>query len=242
MLNTRKRHGWSSSYNESGDALHPCWNSEVSTSASATNGPNDIADDQTIATTASAQTVKYTNVAFPNMQQQQQKQPSKKSPPASNADGAALALLYPSIRHFVADVFEEKMFKRMLSDHGYLTRTVRDLVRVDLFLTDDAIIHQVHEACKSVECLDSANQHLELPRASVPDGAAFDDGGSMMLASVVGSFAVSSTDAPTEAAVAAGTFEIALAPRSDAHSVTSSLSGDRSTGRVAHGVGQRRSA
>ena len=74
-----------------------------------------------------------------------------------------------------------------------------------------------------------------------------------MLASV-GSIAASSTDtasacygnrnppAPTEAAVAAGTFEIALAPRSDAHSVTSSLSGDRSSGRVAHGVGQRRSA
>ena len=74
-----------------------------------------------------------------------------------------------------------------------------------------------------------------------------------MLASV-GSIAASSTDtasacygnrnppAPTEAAVAAGTFEIALAPRSDAHSVTSSLAGDRSTGRVAHGVRQRRSA
>ena len=263
MLNTRKRHGWSSSYNESGDALHPCWNSEVSTSASATNGPNDIADDQTIATTASAQTVKYTNVAFPKMQQQQ-KQPSKKSPPAS--DGAAVDLLYPSIRDFVNDQFGNKLFKRMLSKDDAVTAAVRATVqgaKGDFFMTDFEIIRQVHEACKSVECLDSepyestslgrdtAPMLLELTRADpvdVPDEVASVVGGSIFLESVA-SVVVSITGtlsawntfrnppAPTEEAVVASPYEIVLASRSDS---ASALTEEHPIGLVAHGVGQRR--
>jgi hypothetical protein len=266
MLNPRKRHGWSTSYNESGDALNLCWNSKASSSSSATNRANIIADDQTIGTTVSSRTILRCNLSFQNMQ------PSKKPSPV--AAGAAVALPYTSIRHFVVEQTKARMLPLMLSNPTTLINIVRMSVQgtqdADR-LTDEEIIHRVEEAYKNLKSKDSGSLKLasfgghtkkqvrDRTRAA-PVNAASDEGESMILGSVE-SIAASIPDAHTDAgaasvwnsflpippattgaALAAGLNEIALAPRSGSPSDFSSLTGDRSMGLVVHGVEQLRSS
>ena len=170
MLNTKtsrsiqQRRGWcrSATYIESGDAWpRPCWNSKSSASSVTNGANNDSADDQTIGTTVSSQTVKRSNLSFLKMQQQQQqqkKQRSKKSPTATT--GTAATFLYPSIRDFVDDQFRIMSFQRMLTDHDLLTRNARALVQEDVLLTNEEIVRQVQEAY--------AKQDVAAPRVPPP--------------------------------------------------------------------------